>query len=126
MFKRKDKFLYVNVLVALGLFLSSLAPFCVAKASSKNFIQICTTYGVKTIAVDQEGPENSTPQPQKKQGKTCAYCFASHMGKIVPDEPLLLNLEGLQQHVVVIAYNDDLTLPSLARRYEARAPPYAS
>ena len=121
------KHFYLNILIILGLVLSSLAPLCANKSSAKIFLEICTANGLQVIALDGDAPDDGDSAPDNKPyKKICSYCVASHMARVIPDLPLTLHPQDRREHISIAAYNDDLTSPLQAKRYEARAPPYAA
>ena len=127
MYKNNAKHFYLNILIILGLVLSNLAPLCANKASAKIFLEICTANGLQVIALNGDAPDDGDPAPgDKPNRKMCSYCVASHMARVIPDLPDALHSQIRRTNISIVSYSDDLTLLLQAKRYEARAPPYAA
>lgn len=129
MYKRHPEHIYLSILVILGLISSGLGPLCVLKFSTKQQLEICTVSGIQIIEIDSPdtgGQLPSSPDKQKSPGKSCGYCFATHMAKVTADLKMQNFTSAERKQAYAFLYESTHTLSILTESYSPRAPPYTA
>ncbi len=116
----------MHFLLLIALVLTNVSPAC-AFISGKNtsIIEICTSFGTKSITVDEQGNAiDSDGQQHQKQLKKidCNFCFAQAHAKSL----LALTSQTINHAFQVPSYQENAaihTLTAQAHNYTARAPP---
>ncbi len=65
---------FLHIIIAIAIFTSAISPAC-AFISGKETIEICTAFGVKTIEIDTQSPDDTT-QNSMHMMPDCMFCFA--------------------------------------------------
>ncbi len=109
----------LSVLALAMLFMAQMAPLWL-DAAGPVALQICTAQGLKTITLNNNGPQEE-PQPETKNH--CPLCMLRTVSMTVPDWQLAPSPVLTDRQAFLPVFRTEAVVSHTNHQYTARGPP---